>query len=271
MANISFSDLQHERLNFEVQTCDKLTWPFTCGGTMSNKEFNMDELARAMAPTDKVLDAFAKEASPSGQHDFAIRIQDIWNDFGPSKRYLRNLVRRFIRRIEAEGQAVEDEDLLVLVLKCSQSSDVFPDPSESGYQTFRIHGDEADDEPLRVRVFPQHNDVALRLWEAGGILSEYLMKYPHHVSGNAVLDTGAGVGLTGLIAARYCGAAKVLMTDYTVESLLNLSHNIIMNESWLGKAHNSPEVTQVCFRSIQSTHTWHTSRFSHAAIFHRAS
>jgi Lysine methyltransferase len=233
---------------------------------MSGNEFNMDELARAMAPTDKVLDAFAREVSQNNQHDFAIRIQDMWNDFGPSKRYLRNLVRRFIRRIEAEGQAVEDEGLLILVLKCSQSSDIFPDPSESGYQSFRIHGDEADGEPLRVRVYPQHNDIALRLWEAGGVLAEYLMQYPLHVSGKAVLDTGAGVGLTGLVVARYCGAAKVLMTDYTVESLLNVSHNIALNETWLRKGHGSPEVTQVRFRSIQSK--WSES---HVLTFHRVS
>jgi hypothetical protein len=207
----------------------------------------MDELARAMAPTDKVLDAFARESSPRNQHNFALRIQDLWSDLGPSKRYLRSLVRRFIRRIEAEGHAVEDEDLLLLVLKCSQSSDVFPDPDENGYQSFRILGDEADDQPLRVRVYPQHNDIALRLWEAGGVLAEYLIKYPFHVSGKAVLETGAGVGLTGLVAARYCGAAKVLMTDYTVECLLNLSHNITLNESWLKKVHGLPEVTQVRF------------------------
>jgi hypothetical protein len=60
----------------------------------------------------------------------------MWHECGPSKRYLRNLVRRYIKRIEAEGQAVEDDDLLILVLKCSQRSDALPDPTETGYQSF---------------------------------------------------------------------------------------------------------------------------------------
>jgi predicted nicotinamide N-methyase len=88
--------------------------------------------------------------------------------------------------------------------------------------------------------------VSLRLWEAGGVLAEYLLTHPHHVNGKVVLETGAGVGLTGLVAARYCGATGVLMTDYSVECLLNLAHNIAVNEKWLAKLGHSPEVTQVC-------------------------
>jgi hypothetical protein len=216
---------------------------------MSNDGFKAmtktDVLANAMAPTHMVLDAFAEELS-NNQHDFAIRILAMWHECGPSKRYLRNLVRRYIKRIEAEGQAVEDDDLLILVLKCSQRSDALPDPTETGYQSFWFSDDTTDCAPLRVRVFPQHNDVSLRLWEAGGVLAEYLLTHPHHVNGKVVLETGAGVGLTGLVAARYCGATRVLMTDYSVECLLNLAHNIAVNEKWLAKLGHSPEVTQVC-------------------------
>jgi predicted nicotinamide N-methyase len=86
---------------------------------------------------------------------------------------------------------------------------------------------------LRIRVFPYHNDVALRLWEAGGFLAEYFVKHPDLVSSKHVIELGAGVGLTGLVLAAICNPASIYLTDYTDVSRRNLQHNLDLNRELL--------------------------------------
>jgi predicted nicotinamide N-methyase len=92
---------------------------------------------------------------------------------------------------------------------------------------------------LQIRSFLHHNDVGRKLWEAGACLSEYLIHYPEVIRAKNVLELGAGVGLTGLIAS-VCGgfggsARNVHMTDYTEGALENLRFNMEANAQWLKK------------------------------------
>ena len=88
---------------------------------------------------------------------------------------------------------------------------------------------------LRLRVFPRHNDVALKLWEAGACLVEYLLRNPHHVAGKNCCELGARVGLTGLVVSACCQPTSYHMTDYTEACLSNLEHNIQINNDLLQK------------------------------------
>jgi Lysine methyltransferase len=197
---------------------------------MAHDKFTMETLAQAMAPSKIVLDSFVGQNSLNSQHEFGITIQNLWNMFGPSKRYLRGLLQKYIRMVEAEGHTIEDDVLIAIIIHCNQIRDIYPDPSESCYLNFHVTTNRHNDnDSLRLRIFPQHNDISLRLWEAGAVLAEYFLKYPKHISGKAILEIGAGVGLTGLVAASYCGARKVVMTDYSSDCLLNLHHNIHIN------------------------------------------
>ena len=86
---------------------------------------------------------------------------------------------------------------------------------------------------FRIRVYPHHNDVGVaKLWEAGACLAEYLIQHPDFVQGRRVIELGAGVGLTGLIAAAM-GSESVHMTDYTDATLENLSYNIALNSRFM--------------------------------------
>ena len=93
---------------------------------------------------------------------------------------------------------------------------------------------------LHVRVAPFHNDVGLRVWEAGYFLAEFLLKNPDLVEGRRVLELGAGCGLTGLVCASL-RCKSVHMTDYTPPSIANLKHNVVCNCDFLGS--NKDKVT----------------------------
>jgi len=213
-------------------------------------QFSFEDHARAMAPTKAALKAFFRHNvdsfSECNQTKFSATVKHLWNDEkgGPSKRYLKEILRLFIRAVEGEGLSVENDDLMELVMITSNTKiSIVPDPAEHCYQSFYLRNNEL----LRIRVYLQHNDVALRLWEASAALCEYLLEYPKHVEGQCVLETGAGVGLTGLVVSRYCKSKQVLLTDYTAEALSNLRHNIALNQNWLteGKMIDPPLVTSV--------------------------
>jgi hypothetical protein len=153
---------------------------------LSNPSF--EDLLLAMAPLDVVFSSFvegcrAKNDSRNNDSDqkssfqgswYSVEAQDQyaqllgsnWNTFGPSERYLRKLVRYYVKRVEeTPGAHLESDDLLSVVLKTSLKSDSLPNAEESCYLTFSVP-DSNSNELLRIRVFPHHNDVALRLWEA---------------------------------------------------------------------------------------------------------
>lgn len=80
---------------------------------------------------------------------------------------------------------------------------------------------------------PFHNDVGLRVWEAGCHLSSYLVKNPRDVAGRRVLELGSGCGLTGLVCAGICQPREICLTDYTDETVENLKRNVKENLGWL--------------------------------------
>jgi predicted nicotinamide N-methyase len=77
--------------------------------------------------------------------------------------------------------------------------------------------------------------VALKVWEAGACLAEYLIQNPHYMKGKKGFELGAGVGLTGLVAMACCEPLSIHMTDYTEAGLNNLQHNININSEWIQK------------------------------------
>jgi len=190
-----------------------------------------------MAPVTVVLESFLRDtddwSSVESQGRFAQLIESQRNDFGPSESYLKSLVRQYVSQVDASNNPVEDDDLLGLILFYSMTKDsVVPDPLESCHVSFRIP---TSQDLLRLRVFPRHNDVALKVWEAGACLAEYLLQNPQHVAGKQCCELGAGVGLTGLVVAAFCRPARLHMTDYTEACLSNLRHNIHINNEWLRK------------------------------------
>jgi predicted nicotinamide N-methyase len=204
-----------------------------------------DLVLRAIQSLQLPLDSEKNEDTNCYRQDFFARlVQTEWNnERGASKRYLQSLAKRFVRTIETEETSIESDELmkLMFMIVSTFNSDIIPDANESCYLAFQTRA--ANIQRLRIRIFPQHNDVALRLWEAGATLAEYLLQDPSLVKDKRVVELGAGVGLTGLVAAGCCGASSVHVTDYTDACLDNLRHNVSINREWLHERHEG-EVVQ---------------------------
>ncbi len=256
-------------------------------------KFRLESLLLTMAPVDLILACLFDEqsnphtrsctsdecsskipswASYESQQRLSNLIQKHWfSDHGPSRRYLKSLIRRYVSRIETLQEEIDsssivefsDELMEAVALACMPLDQSFKDrlkssvllsdvnPSEWGYVSFHVprptkqllenkrtdentEDSETSSTRLKIRVFPQHNDDGvLKVWEAGACLAEYLMDQPNIVSGKRVVELGAGVGFTGLVASGFCGAAHVQMTDYSDTTLENLRYNISINQHWL--------------------------------------
>jgi predicted nicotinamide N-methyase len=93
---------------------------------------------------------------------------------------------------------------------------------------------------LRLRTYPYHNDVSLRLWEAGTVLAELLasgQQLSNLVRGRHVVELGSGgIGLTGAVALCCAHAAHYTFTDFSTMAILNLRHNLERNRHSIGDA-----------------------------------
>ncbi len=237
-------------------------------------KFSAEQLLRAMAPIDIVIDAFLEEEKVSQNYDnnaqgrFATLIassKDVgasgidnisvlsdseseaidWDGmaFFPSDKYVQKLVMRYATRLDIAGKELEDDNLASLVCHFSMSRiSNIPDPNDCCILTYQVPGSmqegdsdlvrvKKNEELLRIRVYPHHNDVGVaKVWEAGACLAEYILQNP--IRDRRVIELGAGVGLTGLVAAAV-RAKSVHMTDYTESTLDNLSCNVSINSKWL--------------------------------------
>lgn len=218
------------------------------------------KLMLAMSRVDTVLEAFCSQHSSveedeegdmgslgiDRQDEFAQMIQSCWTDFGPSERYFKRLIMQFVRRAERNGDTIESDLLADLLARASLiNTDSAPDDLESCYVSFflddRNEDNNEDYMPLKIRVFPHHNDVALRLWEAGNSLSEFFISNPDLISGKKLFELGSGCGATALAIAACCKPSKIHLTDYTEACQLNMEHNLLINQEWLSYYDFSPQ------------------------------
>lgn len=187
-----------------------------------------------MAPIDEVMESLAL----NGCEDGSLPSQDLvgevvhraWmSEFGPSRAYLYILIQTFLRYCERTDVPIESEALLELVMiAMTRKPKDAESPDYACYLSFQVHGSW-----LRTRVYPKHNDVGVRLWEAGAFLAEYLLANPTLVDGKRVVELGGGIGMTAIVVAGCCGAEQVHCTDYTEATLVNMVHNIEMSQPWI--------------------------------------
>ena len=174
----------------------------------------------------------------------------------PSKRYVYQLIKRYTTRLEVENSGLEDDNLASLIYYLSQSNvSNMPDPTHSCIVAYLVPlidtcqsntaMKQLNDGLLRIRIYPNHNDVGVcKVWEAGAALAEYVISNPKIIRGRTIVEFGAGVGLTGLVAAAF-GAKFVHMTDYTTSTLENLAYNIEINKEWLHRRNIDPGIVSM--------------------------
>ena len=165
--------------------------------------------------------------------------------YPPPAKYTARLLRAYSEAVEKAG--VEDvSDRLFETISALQ-----PHVNETaGHLSYDVPivstGSRAESGvTLVLKVEPHHNEVGLRMWEAGFFLTEWLLAYPNAVSGKRVLELGAGLGLTGLAAAACAGSSEVIISDCSVEVLKNLEDIVSMNKVALQRANPPCEVSVV--------------------------
>ena len=248
-----------------------------------------EALLRAMAPIDEFLDAFVASfdnndsrtswAEPDiGQTQLADLVAKVTTPpFVPTRRYLRLLLTRYASNVEREaGCQIEDEALAELIAEHAFGPSSLaagpttgggmgggdaPDPDAHGYVSFQVpHNGNSrtctssspDEDIVGIRVYPHHNDVGIRkVWEAGACLAEFLIAHPDQIRDKKVLELGAGVGLTGIVAAALCQVRHLHMTDYTEACLDNMEHNILVNKEWLARQGVNVD-DNICSRKLTS-------------------
>ena len=107
-------------------------------------------------------------------------------------------------------------------------------------------------QPLAIRVFPKHNDVAMRLWEACCFMIEYLTVNSDLVQSKSVMEIGSGCGLLGMIAVMQLEASKFVMTDISAECLDNMRHNVAINSLLLGEKAEHLKIAELDWKEITS-------------------
>ena len=238
-----------------------------------NDSCSTEDLLLVMARPNDVLEAFdrerlelssASDTALSGapeelalcdledQERFARLLSKYWDENTTTPlSYLLRVLKRFVAT-RVSDDAMESETLMELVLAstafAATMNDAIPDPDTSCHLVFRhsavttaTSNTSSPPIPLVIRIFPYHNDVALRVWEAGVCLAEFLLDQPQYIAGKHCVELGAGTGITGLVAAgmrssadnTIGGAASVCCTDFTLAALQNMRHNIDINQEWL--------------------------------------
>jgi hypothetical protein len=216
------------------------------------------ELLLATAPIQEVIESFNSSVSKGKcpgdmveQDRFSDLINSCREEYSPSERYLKALVRQYVSQVERDGASVESDTLAEIVIQTTLSKEGFPNPDESSYLSFSIptdssgNSDPSSKRLLRIRQFPYHNDVSLRLWEAGACLAEYFLANKSRTAQKKVIELGAGVGLTGFVIAGCCDVTGIHLTDYSDICLRNLEHNISINKELLAASGKAPIATQV--------------------------
>lgn len=77
-------------------------------------------------------------------------------------------------------------------------------------------------------IFP-HNMDGFHIWEAGIVLSRFILFNKSLFETKKVLELGTGVGIAGITVLKYTKAKEVTLSDYRDDILRNVEKNIVKN------------------------------------------
>ncbi|CAI5734959.1 unnamed protein product [Hyaloperonospora brassicae] len=198
------------------------------------------EAYRAMEPVRSLMQTiktqFAHEqqwASLAFQAQLVQFVVDdpICHDFPPQRTYTYRFLKAFVSEIEALHVDIDDrvvEALMEFVLnKKLRDDSLYAEAMH--YVSYTVPTAATTSKVVTCRVASLLNEVGLRLWEAGWLLAEYVLRHAHDFHDKTVLELGAGVGFTGMALACVCRSSRVVLTDYAPNVLQNLRYNVELN------------------------------------------
>lgn len=80
--------------------------------------------------------------------------------------------------------------------------------------------------------------TGVSIWSAALILSRWIIAHRDEFEGKQVCELGSGCGVSGLAAALYTNAARVVLSDLFDHTIRNLEHNVGLNRRVKARAGN---------------------------------
>jgi hypothetical protein len=205
----------------------------------------------AMAPLAPTLQLFLDHQATLSRCPSSVEAQDEFAEcvssdaaFPVGAGYKLKLLNLYASKVERLGGFIESDNFSE-VMVAAMSNAKLDDGMDPEYTCCQSFADARLGGVIASRIYPRHNDVGLRLWEAGYILAEFICDNPSLFAGKTVTELGAGCGLTGMIAGSVGRAKRVFVTDYTVETLDNMRHNVEINEAYLAVTETPLDVMTV--------------------------
>eukprot|EP01102_Stenamoeba_stenopodia_P019535 TRINITY_DN7409_c0_g1_i7.p1 TRINITY_DN7409_c0_g1~~TRINITY_DN7409_c0_g1_i7.p1 ORF type:complete len:138 (+),score=27.71 TRINITY_DN7409_c0_g1_i7:197-610(+) len=81
-----------------------------------------------------------------------------------------------------------------------------------------------------IKVSSEMTNVGLVMWEAGYLLSEFIIYHPELFDNKRCLELGSGVGLSGIALSLFAKPTSVVFTDYSDPVLDNIEANLLIND-----------------------------------------
>ncbi len=188
------------------------------------------KMVMSQAPLQVTIEAFINEVGKPLRDEevqtlFAQGLMPMDERFPTNPRYVLRLLQLYTTKIAP----VDPSSDLFAEMLFNALHPPPPEPS-SDFTCFLSFDDDRINGTVGVRISPFHNDVGLRVWEAGYFLAEYICSNPGILTGHTVMEMGAGCGLTGIVAAAVSKAKSMLLTDYTDPVLSNMRFNVEINK-----------------------------------------
>lgn len=199
---------------------------------------DITSLALQLAPASAVLDQIKRIPewpSLTAQSELALMLSSSHMKAFPPPlsnwKYLLKCIEKDILTFVENGSTEDEffnEDLIEVIVE-AQAGQV--DSEKSGYLSYKSISFANVYIPIKVKQ--SHNQVGTKVWGAGVYLGELLQRVPCILANQAVVELGAGVGITGLLIGRALPAnfqpSKLVLTDFHFEVVDLLQHNIDIN------------------------------------------
>eukprot|EP01102_Stenamoeba_stenopodia_P019531 TRINITY_DN7409_c0_g1_i2.p1 TRINITY_DN7409_c0_g1~~TRINITY_DN7409_c0_g1_i2.p1 ORF type:complete len:395 (+),score=76.01 TRINITY_DN7409_c0_g1_i2:208-1392(+) len=204
----------------------------------------MVPVAIAFERANKIISNKLPEASAS-ETNFRLKseriqrgfVRRVLNDrlsvsYPPLSAYSVRFAKHYYSMIESENVEVIEEFLDVYLgllmregtmssLKNRRFAEV------DGHLVFRLK--ERTDRII-IKVSSEMTNVGLVMWEAGYLLSEFIIYHPELFDNKRCLELGSGVGLSGIALSLFAKPTSVVFTDYSDPVLDNIEANLLIND-----------------------------------------
>ncbi|CAL8467697.1 g7235 [Coccomyxa elongata] len=162
--------------------------------------------------------------------------------FSPGNSYLNRLLKALVLSAEGEQEALIDELVELhqsILLQPTQATTLWcyktysysaaiSDTCRSSFGSPAGPGDTKGLISLHVSQDLLEGSTGCHEWEAGFVLSEYILSHASLFKGKRCAELGCGPGLVGVCLQRL-GVGSILLTDGDAETLLNCRHNLSIN------------------------------------------